>query len=154
METKEMLKSLRKSRNLSAQEVAEKCDISLGVYKAYESGQRNLGVPALCKIADFYGVSTDYLLGRIAEPPKSLVDIINNTNEFTEGEKLFILSYLSIDDNQRKNFVGLIKKFALSVSANNFAHNNEPDEESEHPGADTEQSATTEPIPEALKPFA
>ena len=64
METKDILKKLRKDYGYSAQQVADGCDMSLGVYKKYESGERGVGTPALCKIADFYGISTDYLLDR------------------------------------------------------------------------------------------
>lgn len=64
MQTKEILKELRKQNNYSAQQVANGCSMSLGVYKKYESGERGVGTPALCKFADFYGVTTDYLLGR------------------------------------------------------------------------------------------
>lgn len=64
MQTKEILKNLRKENNYSAQQVADGCSMSLGVYKKYESGERGVGTPALCKFADFYGVTTDYLLGR------------------------------------------------------------------------------------------
>ena len=75
METKEILKKLRKGHNLSVQDIEEKCGISVGVYKAYESGQRNLGVPALCKLADLFKVSTDYLLGRTAVKNMADADI-------------------------------------------------------------------------------
>lgn len=64
MEFKEIIKELRKSKDYSADYVAEKIDIPAGSYKKYESGILNPGVPVVIKLADFYGVSTDYLLGR------------------------------------------------------------------------------------------
>lgn len=64
METKNILKQLRESRKLTMQDVAASTDISYSVYQKYESGARGVGVPALCKLADFYNVTTDYLLGR------------------------------------------------------------------------------------------
>ena len=91
MEMKDLLKKLRKERNYSAQEVADGCEISLGVYKKYESGERGVGVPALQKLADFYGVTTDYLLGR--EPlPNPFADV--NLSEDDEAE--VIAKYMSL----------------------------------------------------------
>lgn len=75
METREILKMLRKSKNLTGKQVAEQCDMAYNVYQMYESGQRNPGVPALCKLADFYKVSTDYLLGRTAVKNMADADI-------------------------------------------------------------------------------
>lgn len=68
MEIKDILKNIRKERGLTVNEVARGADISESVYPKYESGVRNIGIPALEKLADFYGVTTDYLLGREQKP--------------------------------------------------------------------------------------
>ena len=104
METKEIIKELRKQKNLSAKEVAEGCEMSVGVYQKYESGERNLGVPALKALADFYNVSTDYLLGRTeikamagGSPEEQLdvtaaeQEIIRRYTEFPENVRLLLL---------------------------------------------------------------
>lgn len=83
MSTKDILKEIRKSRGYSAQQVADGCEMSLGVYKKYESGERGVGVPALQKLADFYGVTTDYLLGRTETPPPNPVKQLSD-NEFEQ----------------------------------------------------------------------
>ena len=112
METKEILKELRNKRKLSAQEVADGCEISLGVYKAYESGQRNVGVPALCKLADFYGCSTDYLLGRDAPAPVTIEKLLADKKDMTELEKRFILVYIRLDKKHRNAFVNALAEAA------------------------------------------
>ena len=38
------------------------------VYRRYESGQRETPAWVVMKLADFYHVSTDYLLGRTDDP--------------------------------------------------------------------------------------
>ena len=45
-------------------------DISQVAYSYYELGRRSIPIEILCKIADFYGTSLDYLLYRtdIKEP--------------------------------------------------------------------------------------
>lgn len=112
METKEILKTLRKNQGLSVQDISEKCDISVGVYKAYESGQRNVGVPALCKIADFYGVTVDYLLGRSAPPPPTLEDMLDKCPDLSELEKKFMVVYVKIDRQHRDELVKALKEAA------------------------------------------
>lgn len=111
MEIKEIIKDLRKQRKLSAQQVADLCGISIGVYKAYESGQRNLGVPALQKLADFYNVSVDYLLGRDVPTPPTLPEILDRSN-LDEFSKSFIFYYMQTSEKTRQELVDAIKKAA------------------------------------------
>ena len=110
METKEILKEIRKQKQLSAKEVAEGCNMSVGVYQKYESGERNLGVPALKAIADFYGVTTDYLLGR--EPaPNPFADL--GLDEASEQEML--AQYMSFKPEVRAMLMDVLIKLADSA---------------------------------------
>lgn len=59
------LKQLRKERNLKQTELADAIGISLRAYQYYESGERNPDIIILEKLADYFNVSTDYLLGRM-----------------------------------------------------------------------------------------
>ena len=62
---------LRKSRdqkNLNQKEAAEALGISNVVLNRYENDERLPDVDTLGKLAEFYGVTTDYLLGRIDNP--------------------------------------------------------------------------------------
>ena len=58
------LNELRKSRAIPARKLAETLGIGLRSYRAYESGDREPHFETLIKIADFFDVSTDYLLCR------------------------------------------------------------------------------------------
>ena len=60
----ERMKALRKSRGLKQEEAAEMSGIGYMSYRRYETGTREPTVSSLWKIADFYGVSVDYLIGR------------------------------------------------------------------------------------------
>ena len=64
------VRDLREDRDLSQKEIAELLQVHQTTYSDYELGKVNIPVPALHKLADFYGVSIDYLLGRtdIKEP--------------------------------------------------------------------------------------
>ncbi|MDV5976583.1 UNVERIFIED_CONTAM: helix-turn-helix transcriptional regulator [Streptococcus canis] len=59
----ERLKELRKKSNLTQKDMAEYFGTSQPSYQAWESGKRNPNSESLDKIANFFNVSTDYLLG-------------------------------------------------------------------------------------------
>lgn len=102
MTTQEILKKLRTDRGLTGKAVAEGCGMSYNVYQMYESGQRNLGVPALIKLADYYNCTTDYLLGRDAPAPLTLIEMIQSDDTMLPLERAFLARYLISDDKQRK----------------------------------------------------
>lgn len=55
---------LRKERGLSQKQVADELGISQALLSHYEKGIRECGLDFVCKTADYYDVSCDYLLGR------------------------------------------------------------------------------------------
>lgn len=58
------LRDLREDRDLLQKDVAKLLNCSQVCYSRYESGKRDLPTDVLLKLADFYGVTTDYILGR------------------------------------------------------------------------------------------
>lgn len=81
------LRELRKSRNLSQQKVADSIGCSAASYSRYETGQRGISIDLLVRLADYYKVSVDYLLGRseptessLSQYEKALVDASRNTD--------------------------------------------------------------------------
>lgn len=58
------IRDLREDRDLSQQELGQAIGIPQRTYSYYETGQRMLTPQVLCRLADFYGTSVDYLLGR------------------------------------------------------------------------------------------
>lgn len=65
------IRDLREDRDLKQREVAEYLNCSQRVYSNYELGQRDIPTDILIKLADFYGVSTDYLLGLTGNPKRN-----------------------------------------------------------------------------------
>ena len=69
------IRDLREDRDLKQKQIADYliCDQSL--YSKYERGERPLPLELADKLADFYGVSVDYLIGRTnikqPYPPKA-----------------------------------------------------------------------------------
>ena len=58
------IRDLREDRDLKQKQIADylMCDQSL--YSKYERGERPLPIELAAKLADYYGVSVDYLIGR------------------------------------------------------------------------------------------
>ena len=58
------LRELRQRRKLSRCVVSELCGLNRDAVRRYERGEALPSLPALISIADFFGVSLDYLCGR------------------------------------------------------------------------------------------
>ena len=62
------IRDMREDNDLTQQKIADvlMCDQSL--YSEYERGEREIPLTLLIKLADFYGTSLDYLVGRTNNP--------------------------------------------------------------------------------------
>ncbi len=78
---KNVLKTLRKNRNVTQQEVAEAINVDRVSYTRYENGTRTPTSEVLVALAKFYNCTTDYLLGLTSEP--NLVNMTNLPKELT-----------------------------------------------------------------------
>lgn len=58
------IRDLREDRDLPQREIAALLQLHQTTYSDYELGRLNVPVSVLHKLADFYNVSVDYLLGR------------------------------------------------------------------------------------------
>lgn len=58
------LRMLRERRRVSRRVLAELCGVSKSAMARYERGEREPGIGVVCELADYFGVSADYLLGR------------------------------------------------------------------------------------------
>lgn len=61
--TVERLKQLRTDAHLTQEGIAQILNITREAYSLYETNKRQMSFESLCKMAEFYHVSTDYLLG-------------------------------------------------------------------------------------------
>lgn len=67
MKLAERMKELRKEKKLRQEDAAAELKISMSAYCRYELGTREPSASVLERMADYYGVSVDYLLGRSDE---------------------------------------------------------------------------------------
>ena len=63
----ERIFQLRKEKGVSQIAFAKEIGVSLRAYQDYEYGVREPQISIFCRIADFYGVTLDYLAGRSDE---------------------------------------------------------------------------------------
>ncbi len=60
----ENIRNLREDHDKTQKELADYLNIKQTTYSKYELGKINIPVEVFIKLADFYNVSVDYLLGR------------------------------------------------------------------------------------------
>ena len=62
------LRGIREDRDIKQKEIAAILNVSQNTYSQYETGVISLTAEVLVKLADYYGVSIDYLLDRTNNP--------------------------------------------------------------------------------------
>ena len=62
--TFENIRNLREDADKTQTEIAEYLNVKQTTYSKYELGKINVPIEMLIKIADYYDVSLDYLVGR------------------------------------------------------------------------------------------
>ncbi|MGE7841397.1 helix-turn-helix domain-containing protein [Lysinibacillus sp. NPDC093712] len=114
------LKYLRKSDNKTQQDIADILGITRPAYTAYEQGKRNPDYEILEKIADYYNVSIDYLLGRTdnkraLHTQAGISD--NEYNNLSAYQKEVIDFFLTREDlffkNQPENLLDALEQFEV-----------------------------------------
>ncbi|MBR2371285.1 MAG: helix-turn-helix transcriptional regulator [Clostridia bacterium] len=68
IEYTERLRKLREFEKINQTELAKELGISQNTYSQYETGARQPSLEMLIKLAEFYFVSTDYILGLTDNP--------------------------------------------------------------------------------------
>ena len=58
------IETLRKNRGMTRPELAQKMEVKPGTIYQWERGIRNPEITSIVRLADLFGVSLDYLMGR------------------------------------------------------------------------------------------
>ena len=88
------LRELRTMKGVSQDTVAESCEISRVGLARYETGQRVPVVKIASRLAEYYGVSVEYLLGKDSAEPQEKAP----TQDDTRAEAKMLLE--GMDDEQ------------------------------------------------------
>lgn len=109
---KERLKTLREERGLKPKDVADLLGMTRQGYCRYEDGKSDLSTSALSKLADFYEVTTDYLLGRDNEQIKKDVKAMTDS----ELDKALFQGYMDMDEKDKKVIRKCVLEMAKKIS--------------------------------------
>lgn len=64
------LREIRRRKGISQLKLAMDLNTSQNTISRYETGEREPGINELIKIADYFNVSVDYLIGRVDDPQR------------------------------------------------------------------------------------
>lgn len=78
------IRDLREDRDLRQVDVSEAIGIDQRTLSNYETGKTNPDSFAIIKLADFFGVSTDYLLGRTNNNTIDATDIVKKIDKLQD----------------------------------------------------------------------
>jgi len=105
MTTGAILSQLREEKDVGQKEIAAYLKVSIGTVSNYENGVHSPDLATLCRLADYFGVTTDYLLGRTAyrgDPEilnrhvsrdYTVTDIVNTVLCFDSGTVEHLMEY-------------------------------------------------------------
>lgn len=130
MEFNRIITLLRKERGVTQKQAAEDLHVSQALLSHYEKGIRECGLDFVVRVADYYGVSCDYLLGRSADrngtmlsaedlpSPEGMKDSIYHGSVLpTMNKKLISNSlnvlYAKLSDCQNKDLVMEVSSFLM-----------------------------------------
>lgn len=129
METKDILKSLRKEKGFSTmQDFCNSADISFSTYQNYEAGKRLPTAEILMQIADFYNVSTDYLLGRTPIRTMNTLPVgALSEEEVKEIDEAIVSGYTQLSLESRRAFISMLEDmFGNIFEREDFGEDEQP----------------------------
>lgn len=106
------IKHLRKEMNLLQKDLAEKLNLTQQTISLYESEKRQPDYETLQKIADFFNVSIDYLLGRTDEK-KIILDSVNDASIEYYADNKIIKDINGLSPESKKDLEEYIKLLKL-----------------------------------------
>ena len=143
----QILKNLRTAKGFNQKRLADLLNVSLTAYQKYEHGTAEPNFDKLSKIADFYGVSTDYLLGRT--PVKQMVteepDPVNLLN-LNPLEKSIVYAYIGLSPSKRTELVEIIQQIANGANVQLTINKSDIQPQPEPPTAQSMSQQPPQPV--------
>ncbi|MFE5801727.1 helix-turn-helix domain-containing protein, partial [Bacillus thuringiensis] len=94
----EKIKELRKNSKITQEQLGNAIGVSKMAISYFEKGKKSPGRESLKKIADYFGVTTDYLLGRSEDP-----ELNEEEDKVVSEEGKNIMSLIeSLPEDERK----------------------------------------------------
>ena len=102
-----LLRDLREDHDHTQSDIAAILGISQQHYSKYETGEYALPLRHFITLAEYYGVSADYLIGRCTYNEKKPLEMVHLTRDCT-GEKL-LQDILSLSERGRESVVEYVE---------------------------------------------
>ncbi len=109
------LSSLRKEKGLSQKEAAAGLGVSQALLSHYENGIRECGLDFLCRAADYYNVTADYLLG-LSESKRGFEGAFGIKGDLPSDSELNTLTIFRVAGKLR-NFLSFPQEGSSAVDA-------------------------------------
>lgn len=109
----ECIKNLRKSHKLTQAELSDILNIGQSTLANFENGKRTIPTDIIIKLAQYFNVTTDYLLGISSEPTTNSINYTHLNND----ELQLLNTYRSLSPDARQVVLG--KALDLKISAIN-----------------------------------
>lgn len=100
---------LRKQKKITQDEIAKFLGITRPAYTAYEKGRRHPDYDTLRRIADFFNVSTDYLLGRTDDPSPKIKEPTNQEILEIMKKEGIMFDGTPLDEEDKREIIDVMK---------------------------------------------
>lgn len=106
MKLGQTLRELRIADHKTQQEICESCGFKQGNYTSWETGRYIPSAENLIKLANYFGCTTDYLLGRESEDGTI---VIKSDTQYSDEEQEFIKYYRKLSARQKFAALSFVK---------------------------------------------
>lgn len=103
------LRELRKDKQITQQELAKKLNLSIQTISGYETGYAQPQIETLIAMADYFGVTTDELLGR---ENFATGNVVITGTQLSEDEKQLVDLYRVLTLRDKAELIGFAKGLA------------------------------------------
>lgn len=110
---------LRYKAGLTQDELAQKLGISKGSVAMWETNKRTPSTGILVRLADLFGVTTDYLLGRSENPAP---EPVSNTSQDTSKTANLLSAFEQLDADNQDIIIGEAKKLLKQQMRDELQH--------------------------------
>ena len=120
MAINETLKQLRTKKGINQSETAEELGVSLSSYQKYErdKGCVTPSLDVLIRIADYFGVTTDYLLGR-EKKEQTAIEQLAGEFDMSALESEILSGYVNLPKEMRGDLMDFLHKAVSNVMEKN-----------------------------------
>lgn len=103
----ERLRSLRTSKNLSQMDFAKQIKVSKSSVNMYERDEREPGFETLERIADYFNVDLDYLLGK-SDYTCKIQPCTDTVPYITDSERLLLKKFRALDERGKSAVLNVL----------------------------------------------